>query len=201
MRVHEIKHFDSILQALSEPGCPVCVFLKNVQTRLVQEGDSSDFVCLCNAHAWAVAAVRETKTAAQIFLSLLESRSSLESHECSICLRLEQEEILRTQELLASLERRSVLEWIKKQGIVCLPHGLRLKSEASTPACALIEQLLRRRALELETALQQLLGDSSRTDNQHSGLLGRAAEYLVAQRGISLTRAAHSEEARHGSLS
>ena len=197
MRAHEIKHFDSVLQALSEPGCPLCVFLKNVQTRLVQEGQSSDFIRLCNAHAWAVAAVRETRTAAQIFLSLLEGRSSIDTHECSICLRLAQEEILRTRELLASLERRSVLEWITKQGIICFPHGRRLRSEASAPALALIEQLLDRTALELETELRQLLREASRSGSQQSGLLGRAAEYLVAQRGISLTRAAGSEEGRY----
>lgn len=74
MRAHEVKTYESVLQLLREPGCPICAFLKNVQTKLVQEGDAADFVHLCNAHAWAVAAVREMEAAARIFLSLLETR-------------------------------------------------------------------------------------------------------------------------------
>jgi hypothetical protein len=193
LRAHEVKNYDSVLQLLSEPGCPICAFLKNVQAKLVQEGDVAEVVRLCNAHAWAIAAVRETETAAQVFLSLLETCSTYASHECSICLRLDQEEILRTQELIAALDRRSVLEWIKKHGVLCVPHGLRIRTEAPVPAQKLIDQILERRAGQLETALRLLL-NSSRSDSQHGGLLGRVAEYLVAQRGIALGHMAHSME-------
>jgi hypothetical protein len=198
MRTHEVKPYESVLQALSEPGCPICAFLKNVQTKLVQEGDAGEFVQLCNAHAWAIAAVCQTATAAQIFLSLLESRSAHASHECSICLRLEQEEVLRTQELISALGRRPVLDWMKKQGVLCLPHGLRLRTEAPVAVHDLIDLVLGRRASELRHALARLLADASHGDSQHGGVLGRVAEYLAAQRGISLGwpahRAQHTEQ-------
>ena len=186
MRAHEVKRYDSVLQTLSEPGCPICAFLKNVQARLIQEGNVAEFLQLCNAHAWAIAAVRQTETAAQIFLALISTRSAYGNHECSICLRLKQEEILRMQELLTALNRRPVVEWVKKHGVLCLPHGLKLRAEASIADRRLIDNLLEKRASELEAALRQLLTGASSGDSHHAGLLGRAAEFLVSQRGISL---------------
>lgn len=193
MRTREVKQYDSVLQVLGEPGCPICALLKNLQTKLVQEGDVSEFLHLCNAHAWAIAAVRETESAARIFLSLIETCSAQAHHECSICLRLEQEQILRTQEFVAALGRKSVLEWIAKHGVVCLPHGARLRTEAPTPARNLIDRLLEKRTSELKSALSQLLDDVSH-GAQHGGLLGRVAEHLVAQRGISLARSSRIPE-------
>lgn len=126
-----------------------------------------------------------------MFLSLLEARSAYGTHECSICLRLEQEEVLRTQELIAAFGRRSVLDWMKKQGVLCLPHGLRMRAQAPVSIRALIDQVLERRASELRSALTYLVDEEAPGDSQHSGVLGRVAEFLAAQRGISL--ACHSE--------
>ena len=191
MKAHEIRQYESVLQTLGEQSCPICAFLKNVQTRLLQEGDAEEFVQLCNAHTWAVAAVRETETATQIFLSLLESRSDYGSHECSICLRLEQEEVLRTSELITAFGRRSVLEWMKKQAVLCLPHGLRLRNQAPIGLRALIDQVLDRRAAELRATLTRLTAEAARGESRRCGVLGRVAEYLTAQRGISLMHAGH----------
>lgn len=198
MRAHDVKAYDSVLQVLSGNGCPLCAFLKNVQTKLVQEGEVAQFVQLCNAHAWAVAAVRETETAARVFLALLETRSAPASHECSICLYLEQEEVLRTQELIAALDRKAVVDWLRTHGAVCLPHGLRLQREAPISARALIDRMLDRRASELQNALAGLLAGAAHGDTGQSGVLGRAAEYLVAQRGISPGWVTHGSEHAEG---
>lgn len=188
MRANEIKQYNSILQTLSEPGCPLCAFLKNVQAKLLQEGDAEGFMHLCNAHTWAVAAVRQTATAARIFVSLLETRRAHGPHPCSICLRLEQEEVLRTQELIAAFARRSVLDWMRKQGVLCVPHGWRLRAEAPAALHAMINEVLEKRASELRKALEDLLAEAAHGESQHGGVLGRVAEYLAAQRGISLHR-------------
>ena len=190
MRAHEVKAYDSVLQVLSGEGCPICAFLKNVQTKLVQEGDIAGFVSLCNAHAWAMAAVRQTETAARVFLALLEARSAPGSHECSICLHLEQEEVLRIQELIGALDRKSVLNWLRSHGALCLPHGLRLKEYAPITLRGLFDGLLDRRASELQQALKGLAGGATPGNSGQSGVLGRAAEYWVAQRGILLGRSA-----------
>jgi hypothetical protein len=186
MRTHAVKDYDSVLQVLSEPGCPICAFLRNVQTRLLQRGEIEEFVMLCNPHAWALAAVRDSATAAPIFHALMRQSSQPEHRECSVCIRLDQEETLRSQELLASLGRRRVLEWVQRKGILCLPHGMKMLEDASEPGRVLINTILDSRRRELEKALGQLMIGAGHSDSEHGGVLGRAAEYLVSQRGISL---------------
>jgi hypothetical protein len=88
MRTHEIKEYDSVLQTLGEPGCPICTFLKNVQTRLLQAEAPDQIFTLCNFHTWGIAAVRHAEDAAKIFLSLIDSPFDHENRKCSICLRL-----------------------------------------------------------------------------------------------------------------
>lgn len=186
MRAHEVKEYDSVLQALGEPGCPLCALLKNALAKFLQEESTNEILQLCNAHAWGVAAVRQTETAAKIFLSLLNEGSDYGGRECSICLRLEQEEILRIQELISNLSRRTVVDWMKKHGVLCLPHGSKLRAEAPVSAHPLIDAVLERRASGLRIALIHLISEAAHGSTGQSGILGRAAEYLVAQRGLSL---------------
>lgn len=185
MRAHSVKHYNSIVQVLSEAGCPICAFLKNVQSKLVQESQIDEVVALCNHHAWAIAAVRERVQAAKIFLALIEKSRQGERRECSICIRLEQEETLRIQELLASLEQHHVLEWIEKRGVLCIPHAFRMYEDASEAGRALIDRVLNRSQDALGRMLRESLVDAMR-DSEHAGLLGKAAEYLVSQRGVSM---------------
>lgn len=164
-----------------------------MQAKLLQEGEIEEFVMLCNPHAWALAAVRESAAAAPILHALVRRSIQPEHRECSVCIRLGQEQTLRTQELLASLERRQVPEWIERKGVLCLPHGTRMRDDASPSAKALIDTILKRRQQELEKALREFMSGMGRSDSEHGGVLGKAAEYLVSQRGISLrpTSAVH----------
>jgi hypothetical protein len=106
---------------------PDCAFLKNVQSKLLQEARQfreilrvDEILELCNYYAWAMATVDEKVHASEIFLALIQKNHRREHRECSVCIRLEQEETLRTQELLASLDHRHVLEWIDKRGGLCI---------------------------------------------------------------------------------
>lgn len=185
MRARKVKHYGSVLQVLNEAGCPICVLLKNLQAKLIQEEETTKFLHLCNTHAWAIAAVRKTESAARIFLSLLETRSRDAQHQqCSVCLRLEQEQILRSQELIAAFSEKSVREWLSERGTVCLPHGLELRAEAPDAVRQTIDHILETRTSELKCALRQLLADLSSESSWPSGLLGHVAEHLVSQRGV-----------------
>ena len=186
MRAHAVKVYESVLQVLSEPGCPICAFLKNVQTKLLQDGEIEEFVTLCNPHAWALAAVRDSAAAAPIFHALIRQRTQPEHRECSVCIRLGQEETLRTEELLASLGRRHVLEWIERKGVLCLPHGTKMQEDAPESVRTLIDTILNRRQQELEASLRAFMSGTGHRDSEHGGVLGKTAEYLVSQRGISL---------------
>lgn len=188
MRAHAVKDYESVIQVLNESGCPICTFLKNVQARLLQQGDVGGFNGICNTHAWALAAVRRSAAAAQIFLSLIEKRLEPEQHECTICIRLDQEETLQIQEFLANLKRRHVVEWVEKRGVFCLPHGVKLREEAANAERTVIEAVLARRRSELEAGLREFIQDESdQGEKQHGGVLGKAAEFLVAQRGVCLS--------------
>lgn len=184
MRVHAVKGYDSVLQVLSEPGCPICAFLKNAQSKLLQEAEVTEFIGLCNTHAWALAAVRRSAPAAEIFLSLINNSADMEHRECSVCMRLGQEEVLRIHELLAALDRPHVLDWIAKKGVLCLPHGLKIQAEASHSARILVDRILARRRSELEEALAAFALANDDSESGHGGTLGKAAEYLVSQRGL-----------------
>ena len=187
MRAHAVKHYESVIQVLNEPGCPICTFVKNVQSRLLQEGEVGGFTGICNTHAWALAAVRRSAAAAQIFLSLIEQKLKPEQHECAVCIRLDQEETLRIQELLASFKRRHVVEWTEKRGVFCLPHGLKLREEAAEHERGMIEAAIRRTGADLEAGLREFVRDQTDGgETTHGGVLGKAAEYLVGQRGICL---------------
>ena len=185
MRAHAVRGYESIVQVLGEPGCPICAFLKNVQSKLVQEPRLDETVALCNYHAWAIAAVGERAQAAKIFLSLIENNCRGEHRECSVCIRLEQEETLRTQELLASLDQHHVLEWIEKRGVLCIPHAFRMLDDASEARRVLIDRVLDRSRHSLARLLRECIAEPKR-DSEHAGVLGKAAEYLVSQRGVSM---------------
>ncbi len=92
--------------------------------------------------------------------------------------------------MLASLGRRHVLEWIERKGVLCRPHGTRMREDASESGRALIDTILSRRQQDLETALREFMSGTGRGDSEHGGVLGKAAEYLVSQRGIPLRPAA-----------
>jgi hypothetical protein len=141
MRAHAVKDYDSVLQVLSEPGCPLCAFLKNFQSKLLQNGQISKSMMLCNARAWALAAVGRSATAAQIFLSLVEGSPRRGGRECSICIRLEQEKTPRSQELLAILVACRDEFVTMADAFVGRPRGLRRPLRPALPASANANEL------------------------------------------------------------
>jgi hypothetical protein len=188
MRAHVVTEYDSVLAVLNEPGCPICVFLRNAQANLVQNTEISDDPWFCNFHGWSIAAVRDTGSAARILLSALDNRtvsSQSAGGECVICAQLHPlEDIALTD--LRSNDRQSVIQpWLKAGGAFCATHAAKVKVNAPLRLAALIDEADARKRRELKTALGLLLSKSKHHQVEHSGLLGRVAEYLVSQRGLS----------------
>jgi hypothetical protein len=187
MRAREIKNYESVLQLLGEPGCPICAFLKNTQANLLQSETDAELPKLCNAHMSGIAAVRPTAAAAKLFISLLEQQAEYPTDQCSFCMRLAEEEFIRLKELAGSFHMRSVMAWFKHHGVLCLPHGLKLREEAPPLIRPMIQLVLTRRSSELRMALAQLMTEAARGNTSQSGVLGKAVEYLVAQRGLPIS--------------
>jgi hypothetical protein len=188
MRAHVVTEYDSVLDVLNEPGCPICVFLRNAQADLVQNTEISDDPWLCNFHGWSIAAVRDTGSAARILLSALDNRpvsSQLAGRECVICTQLHPLEDLALTDLRSSERQGTVHSWLKAGGAFCVIHGAKVKANAPLRLAALVDEADARKRRELKTALGLLLSKSKHHQLEHSGLLGRVAEYLVSQRGLS----------------
>jgi hypothetical protein len=58
MRTNRIINYGSIKQALGEPGCPFCRFVKNYQAALLQGPPEKKVHHLRSFHTWGLAAQR-----------------------------------------------------------------------------------------------------------------------------------------------
>lgn len=187
MRKHAITEYKSVLELLiKQPGCPVCAFLKNEQASLLQRGsDLSDG--LCNAHAWGFAAVGDADVAAPALLRSLEqvdnpAKRSLEG--CWLCSRLCMAEDRAVSDLSSGEGRAALNLWLKEGGAFCAPHGAKLRTSSDPDMASLIERSDSRKRSELITTLRALTSHERARAPGQAGALGRAAEYLVSQRGI-----------------
>lgn len=186
MRTHkQIAVHQSILQVLQEPGCPFCRFLKEVQTVRLQSAREKEIRCLCNFHAWALAAVQDAASAAKVFLRLIEEPVSASNKDsgCDLCRELVAEEDLRIREFLNCLEQKDVSHWLRTHAALCIPHGLKLRRQVPMSLTARIDAIIENYRERLAQELLQLSREPE-TGRTGWGSLGRTAEFLVAQRGL-----------------
>jgi hypothetical protein len=187
LRKHAITEYKSVLELLSkQPGCPVCAFLKNEQTSLLQRGsDSSDG--LCNAHAWGFAAVGDADVAAPALLRSLEQADKPAERNpqgCWLCNRLRGAEDRAVSDLSSGEGRAVSTIWLKEGGAFCAPHAATLRKSSDPNTASLIDKSDLRKRSELITILKALTSHERRGATEQAGALGRAAEYLVSQRGL-----------------
>jgi len=189
MRISDPVKIESISEVLMKPGCPLCAFLKNEQALLLKGGMRSEEVLdLCNFHAWAFAAVTDVRHVAHIFTKVLKRRAVAghgEDHDrCSVCARILKAEVVQLKELLLTLQSEPVRVWMEHQGTLCVTHASHLRQRAPEDLHPVIDKIVARVAKSLEVELETLLRRSGSHSNSGGGALGRAAEFIVSQRGI-----------------
>ena len=184
MRLSKPIAIRGVSQTLARGNCPVCAFLRNSQSALLQ-GDlrPEDVRGICNFHAWALAAAVNVTNAAKVFQNLLRIDSD-SSGSCSYCEHLRDAEQAQLEELVGQMDRHLVLDWIKHHGVLCRPHAKRLRQIAPVRLHGTVEEVDRRTASELDSDLQDLLSRSAKGEKSGAGVLGRVAEFLMSQRGI-----------------
>lgn len=187
MRKHVITEYKSILDLLiRQGGCPVCAFLKNEQASLLQR--SSDLTGpLCNAHAWGFAAVGDAGVAASALLRSLEQLGNPAQKrlgDCWLCGRLQLSEDRAVADLSSGKGRTALGVWLQDGRGLCAPHSARLRRSSSPQTARLIENSDSHKRSELITALKALTSPERKGVTEQAGALGRAAEYLVSQRGL-----------------
>ncbi len=186
MRTHrQLALYQSILDTLSEQGCPFCRFLKDYQAARLQHHSENPIRSLCSFHTWGLAAVQNALTAAQVFIDLVEKASIKTDGNmpCDVCIEIAAEEDRRIREFVGCIHRRNVVDWLRQDAVLCIPHGIKVRRQVQPVIAARIDSILedgRRQLLEeLET-----LRNTPQSDRPGWGALGRAAEYLISQRGL-----------------
>ena len=184
MRTHrQLVLYQSIMQVLQESGCPFCRFLKEYQTARLQNHPKESIHRLCNFHTWGLAAVQDAPAAAQVFTKLVNEPVSLSKAECDICREVLAEEDLRIHEFVSCLSQADVSHWLRGAAVLCIPHGEKLHRQVPLVVAARVDAIIENNRRQLAQDLQQLR-DEPEPGRAGWGALGRAAEFLVSQRGL-----------------
>jgi hypothetical protein len=186
LRKHAISEYKSVLELLGkQSGCPVCAFLKNEQASLLQRGsDLSDG--LCNPHAWGFAAVGDANVAAPALLHSLEQLdepAGKRLRDCWLCRQLRMVEDHAVSDLSSIQGRAALGTFLTDGGALCAPHAAKLRNNSDPDTANLIEKSDLRKRSELIMTLKAF-ANNERGAAEQAGALGRAAEYLVSQRGL-----------------
>jgi hypothetical protein len=184
MRTHrQLVLYQSILKVLQESGCPFCRFLKEYQTARLQNHPKESIHRLCNFHTWGLAAVQDAPAAAQVFIKLVDESDFLSKAECDICREVLAEEDRRIREFVSCIHRADVSDWLRTNAFFCIPHGIKLRRQVQPVVAARIDAIIENCRQQLTQELRSLR-DKPEAERPGWGSLGRAAEFLVSQRGL-----------------
>jgi hypothetical protein len=177
-----------ISNIVAKGTCPICAALKEFQNYFAKNLRASECVRFCNLHDWVVANSAPAEAAAATFLESMRNPLWVPSmpspSECDLCKRMEIEKQSRMTEIVEELDRPALRNWLHDYGMLCLRHGHELIRKMLEPLRPAVEEAMSRKARELEQELQEFLRLAETGERTGAGVLGRAAEYLVAQRGI-----------------
>ena len=181
----QLVFYQSILEVLQESGCPFCRFLKEYQAARLQHHSEHDIHHLCNFHTWGLAAVQNALTAAEVFIHLVDDPAPIASDTaaCDICKEVSAEEDRRIREFVSCIQRTDVSDWMRTSAVFCIPHGIKLRRQVQRVVAARIDTIIENCRRQLTQELQNLR-DTPEADRLGWGSLGRAAEFLVSQRGL-----------------
>jgi hypothetical protein len=189
MRLMKPVELDRISQVLAKGACPICAYLKNDQAALLRgELPPEQVIGLCNFHAWALAAAVDRESVVQIFLNALHRQAPEAkgaADQCSVCDHLVQREVVHIKDLIEQMKGGLVLDWMKLQGTFCRLHAEHVRELAPLTFHPVIDEIMERSSHTLEAELENLLRRTESDKGTGGGVLGRAAEFLVSQRGIN----------------
>jgi hypothetical protein len=186
MKANALVHEASVGQALVRGACPICGVLKEFQAGLAEKIQVCGDVCLCNFHTWLLARLAPANGAAAVYLKLLEDSSAVKvgASDCNFCRRILDEEKLQLKELVKQMHREMFFQWMKSQGSLCLNHAHKLQDHIPLKMRPVIDEIVERTRAELKQELGDFLEHTKQGDHTGGGILGRAAEFLVSQRGL-----------------
>jgi hypothetical protein len=183
----------NVNQGLAKGTCPICGILKDFQWILAEAVRPQSDLRVCNFHGWALARSRAKisrstpgESVTTVFLEMLKPPlvGKVTSAECTLCHRVLEEEVTHLRELAQKLQETMFAQWMKSQGTLCLEHSRKVKEFVPLRLRALVDEIVERNRAELEQELEIFLEQLKHGIHEGGGLLGRAAEFLVGQRGL-----------------
>jgi hypothetical protein len=193
MKAEALAAGTSVSQSLTKGTCPICGILKDFQWTLVETVRPQSDLRVCNYHGWALVRSRAKlsrstpgESITTVFLEMLKPPlvGKVNSEECTLCHRVLEEEVTRLRELAQKLQGTMFAQWMKTQGTLCLEHGRKVKEFVPLRWRTLVDEIVERNRAELQQELESFLEQLKQGIHEGGGLLGRAAEFLVGQRGL-----------------
>jgi hypothetical protein len=193
MKAEALAPGANVSHALTKETCPICGILKDFQWTLVETTRPRSDLRVCNFHGWALARSRAKlsrstpgESVTSVFLEMLKPPlvGKVNSDECTLCHRVLEEEVTHLRELAQKLQGTMFAQWMKSHGTLCLEHGRKVKEFVPLRLRTLVDEIVERNRVELQQELESFLEQLRRGIHEGGGLLGRAAEFLVGQRGL-----------------
>ena len=178
----------SITRVARRTACPICAALREFQSELVEQLGPNECRRFCNTHGWLVANSAPADSAAGIFLNAIENpdweQGSAVPEECDICRKVQAEKEDRLKEIAVQLRQSRLRTWLHDYGVLCSRHGREIIAKLPENLRESIQEVLTRNSREIVELLEEFLRRAETGSHVGGGVLGRAAEFLVAQRGI-----------------
>jgi hypothetical protein len=178
----------SITSIATRNSCPVCVALREFQHEILKHLKPAECRRFCNTHGWVVANSSPAESVATIFLNAIldpEWRAAAPlSEQCDLCRRMHEEKELRVSEIAQQLREPKLRAWLHDYGMLCSCHGREVMGKLPESMRREIQELMARNSGEIVEILEGFRRRVKEGSHTGGGVLGRAAEFLVAQRGI-----------------
>ena len=170
--------------------CVICRGLKEFQSGRTFNPNQQALKSLCNLHTWLLAKTAEAGTVAEVLLQMLEYplREEWTGANCGVCASIAEEEKRKLGEFAQSLGKPESLMRLQQRGGLCIPHARKLLGRVPDNVRNKIISALQKRVVELRRELTALSRCAKSGEAIHPGVLGRAAEFLVANRGLDIKR-------------
>jgi len=182
------KH--SLSRIATRNTCPICTALREYQNVLLKHLQPLDCQHFCNTHAWVVANSSPADSVSVIFLKAILDPSwhpaSPVPDECDLCQRMHEEKESRLGEMAKQLSEPKVRSWLHDYGMLCSRHGREVMAKLPESLRGSVQDLILRNREEIVELLEGFLQRVELGSHTGGGILGRAAEFLVAQRGIEI---------------
>jgi len=91
---------------------------------------------------------------------------------------------MRLDEIAQQLREPKLRSWLHDYGTLCSRHGREVMAKLPEPLRDSVQEIMARNGGEIVEVLGGFLERLKEGSHSGGGVLGRAAEYLVGQRGI-----------------